>query len=333
MSRKDSRGLFTNVLSNLDQPAASVVPVAGRAPSPHLMKVAAGVRQIQEKGEALEQILKDGNHIIEVDPSDVAPSDIPDRFDGAYEASAIETIKESIRERGQIVPGLVRPLQNGSKPYQIVFGRRRLAAVAALGIKFKAILRELPDDEAIIRQGEENTNRNDLSFIEKCVFALAQEEKGYRRETICASLSTTKSHLSEMLKIASAVPRPVLLVIGPAPEIGRRRWLVFAEAFAATSEAAARVSKRLADNGAADTNQRFQLASMALQDKPSDTDKKTPPTTEIRANGFVLATVAYPSSGPRISFTKSVPAQFVDFLNNRMEALHSEFVRSTQPKQ
>ena len=84
MSRKDSRGMFANVLGNLEQPAPSVVPVAGRNTSPHLMKVAAGVRQIQEKGEALDQILKEGNHIIDVDPSDVAPSDIPDRFDGAY---------------------------------------------------------------------------------------------------------------------------------------------------------------------------------------------------------------------------------------------------------
>jgi ParB family chromosome partitioning protein len=333
MSRKDSRGMFANVLGGLDQPAPSVAPVAGRTPSPHLMKVAAGVRQIQEKGEALDQLLKDGDHIIEVDPSDVAPSAIPDRFEGAYEGSAIEAIKESIQERGQIVPGLVRPLKDGSKPYQIVFGRRRLAAAAALGIKFRAILRELPDEEAIVRQGEENTNRNDLSFIEKCVFALAQEEAGYRRDTICASLSTKKSHLSEMLKIASAIPRAILFAIGPAPEVGRRRWLAFAETFAIRQDAAERVSVRLADHSQPDTNLRFQVASMALQDKAPVANETEAAPSEIKANGFVLATVSYPSSGPRISFTKAVPAEFVDFLNNRMEALHSEFVRSTQPKQ
>lgn len=325
--------MFANVLGGLDQTAPSAAPVAGRTPSPHLMKVAAGVRQIQEKGEALEQILKDGEHIIEVDPSDVAPSAIPDRFEGSYEGTAIETIVESIKERGQIVPGLVRPLKDSDKPYQIVFGRRRLAAAAALGIKFRAILRELPDDEAIVRQGEENTNRNDLSFIEKCVFALAQEEAGYRRETICASLSTKKSHLSEMLKIASAIPRPILFAIGPAPEIGRRRWLIFAETFTGCPDAAERVSGRLADQTPPDTNLRFQVALTALQDKAPEANVTAAAPTEIKANGFVLATVSYPSSGPRISFTKSVPAEFVDFLNNRMEALHSEFVRSTQPKQ
>lgn len=330
MSRKDSRGMFANVLGNLDQPAPAITPVAGRTASPHLMKVAAGVRQIQEKGEALDQLLRDGDHIIDVDPADIAPSAIPDRFDGAYEAAAIETIKDSIRERGQIVPGLVRPLKGGSRPYQIVFGRRRLAAAAALGLKFRAILRELPDDEAIVLQGEENTNRNDLSYIEKCVFALSQEEAGYRRDTICASLSTNKSHLSEMLKIASTVPRGVLLAVGSAPEIGRRRWLLFAEAFQARKDGADRVMEEIDKIPGADSTERFQVASSALQAVTSEKSSSRPPQTEIKANGFVLATVSYPSSGAKISFSKSVPTEFVEFLNNRMEALHSEFVRNAQ---
>jgi len=102
----------------------------------------------------------------------------------------------------------------------------------------------------------------DLSFIEKCVFALAQEEAGYRRDTICASLSTKKSHLSEMLKIASAIPRAILFAIGPAPEVGRRRWLAFAETFAIRQDAAERVSGRLADHSQPDTNLRFQVAAL-----------------------------------------------------------------------
>jgi ParB family chromosome partitioning protein len=72
--------------------------------------------------------LKDGDHIVDVDPDDVAPSPIPDRFDGAYDDSAIEDIAASISERGQIVPGLDSSALGGPKPYQIVFGRRRLAA-------------------------------------------------------------------------------------------------------------------------------------------------------------------------------------------------------------
>ena len=320
--------MFANVLGSLDQSTQPVqAPV--RTPSPHLMKVAAGVRQIQEKGEALDQILKDGDHIVEVDPDDVAPSAIPDRFDGAYEAHAIDELLASMKERGQIVPGLIRPQRGKAKPYQIVYGRRRLAAAKALGVKFRAIMRDLTDDEAIVYQGEENTNRNDLSFIEKCAFALSQEQAGFRREIICASLVTGKSHVSEMLRIASALPRNILSLIGAAPEIGRRRWVAFEEAFSPLPDATERVGNALASHEGKDSNERFQIAHAALSAPTEPTQQNSARVQEIRANGFLLATASYPSSGARLSFTKSVPAEFVEFLNSRMEALHSEFVKTT----
>ncbi len=327
MSRKDSRGMFANVLGQLEQPSAA--PTTKPTTSPHLLKVAAGVRQIQEKGEVLDRLLKDADHVVDVDPKDVAPSSIPDRFDGAYDDAAIAEIAASIRERGQIVPGLIRPHKNGGPPYQIVFGRRRLAAVKSLGLKFRAIIRELSDEEAIIFQGEENANRNDLSFIEKCAFALAQEQVGYRRDVICASLATGKSHVSEMLRIAAVLPRDVLLAIGPSPEIGRRRWIDFADAFATRQDGAARINQALGQGNAVAGKDRFSVALNALKTAQAPASEQ-PAAAEIRANGFLLATVSYAKSGSKISFTKAVPTSFVDFLSDRMEALHSEFVQSTQ---
>jgi ParB family chromosome partitioning protein len=293
------------------------------------------VRQIQEKGEVLDRLLKDGDHIIEVDPNDVAPSPIPDRFDGSYDDAAIEDIVASINERGQIVPGLIRPHAAGSQSYQIVFGRRRLAAVKALGLKFRAIVRDLSDEQAIVFQGEENTNRNDLSFIEKCAFAFSQEQAGYKRDVICASLSTGKSHISEMLSIASTVPRATLLAIGAAPDIGRRRWIEFVEVFAGRPDAAECIQQALSAVPPAVGTDRFAIALGALKTEAprapaADADVTQP--TEIRANGFLLATVSYPKSGPRINFTKSVPTSFVDFLNDRMETLHGEFLQSIDHK-
>ena len=329
MSRKDSRGMFANVLGQLEQPSAA--PAAKPTTSPHLLKVAAGVRQIQEKGEVLDRLLKDGDHIVEVDPDDVAPSSIPDRFDGAYDDAAIDEIATSIRERGQIVPGLIRPHKGDGLPYQIVFGRRRLAAVKILGLKFRAIVRELSDEEAIVFQGEENANRNDLSFIEKCAFALSQEQAGYRRDVICASLATGKSHVSEMLRIATAVPRDVLLAIGSSPEIGRRRWIEFADAFAKRQDGVVRVKQSLSEDKLVAGKDRFAVALGALKAEEAPAAAR-PSVTEIRANGFLLATVSYAKTGPKMSFTKAVPDSFVDFLNDRMEALHSEFVQSIQRK-
>ena len=102
MSRKDSRGMFANVLGRLDQETPLQAPA--KTTSPHLMKVAAGVRQIQEKGEALDRLLRDGDHVIEVDPDEIAPSPIPDRFDGAYDTTAIEAISASTRNGARSLP-------------------------------------------------------------------------------------------------------------------------------------------------------------------------------------------------------------------------------------
>ena len=161
---------------------------------------------MQERSDLADKLLKDGEQIVELDPDKILPSSIPDRFDSAYDAEAIAEIVDSMRERGQIVPGLVRPVADGGTSFQIVYGRRRLAAAKILGVKFRATIRRLTDEQAVIFQGEENAAREDLSYIEKCSFAFAQEQAGYRRETICASLATGKSHISEMIKIGSSIP-------------------------------------------------------------------------------------------------------------------------------
>lgn len=322
MSRKDSRELFANVLGQQgEQPMAPEIKSA----SPHIMKVAAGVRQIQERGEALDRLLKDGDHILEIEPGEIVQSAIADRFAGEYEAAAIDEIVASMRERGQIVPGLVRPLAEGG--YRIVFGRRRLAAARVLGIRFRAVVRELTDEQAIVFQGEENTNRNDLTFIEKCVFARAQEEAGYGREVICASLATGKSHVSEMLRIAATLPHEVLLAIGRSPDIGRRRWLAFAERWSGTRVMRERVLNALAN--AAPGSDRFDIAFTAQAGAPQEEARAGREPMEIRAQGFLVATVSWPSAGPRLQFSKGVPAGFVEFLGARMDALHEEYARQS----
>jgi ParB family chromosome partitioning protein len=321
MSRKDSRELFTNLLAQQDRQTTNA---AHKTASPHLLKVAAGVRQIHEKGEALEKLLAEGERIIEVEPDEVAPSSLQDRFDGSYDEAAIEEIIRSMRESGQIVPGLVRPSKTGDKPYQIVFGRRRLAAAQKLGIKFRAILRDLTDEQAIIFQGEENTNRNDLSFIEKCVFALLQERAGYKRDTIAASLSTGKSHVSEMLQIADSIPRETLILVGRSPDIGRRRWVEFHKCWIARKDGADVIKSALEISDSAG-GERFALALAALSTKSAPVVAPAA-KNEIILDGDALATITYAKSGVKLAFSKVVPSEFVDFVGERLSSLHQEFL-------
>jgi ParB family transcriptional regulator, chromosome partitioning protein len=334
MSRKDSKGMFANVLGQLgDQPAQPPSGAAKPLTSPHLMKVAAGVRQIQERGELADRMLKDGGHVVEIDPAVILPSPIPDRFEGAYDEAAVSELKESMRERGQIVPGLVRPFKGEPGRYQIVYGRRRLAAARQLGITFKAVIRELSDEDAIIYQGEENSARNDLTFIEKCSFALAQEKAGFSRATISASLSTGKSHISEMIRIASTLPISLLHAIGPVPEIGRRRWLEMIEKWNAQPHSHELVEMTLAEiAGGVSGEERFALAMSSMLTKTLRPEPKGKAPVPVISKGFKLAEITYGKSGTRMSFGKSVPPDFVTYLAEHIENIHDAYLKEMKAK-
>lgn len=327
MSRKDSKGMFANVLGQMQAPAAVVPqPTAPPSQSPHLKKVADGIRQMQERGEILDRLLKEGDRIAEIEVDQIAESAIQDRFDGAYDDGAMVEILESMRLQGQIVPGLVRPVSDGSKPFQIVYGRRRLAAARALGLKFRAIVKELTDEQAIIYQGEENTNRDDLTFIEKCSFAYAQEQAGFSRDVICASLSTGKSHISEMIRIASVIPGEALRLIGRSPDKGRRRWMELVEIWQQTEAASERIHASL--SRAKDGADRFTLAMSALKAQQEAASERSG-AREIHAGGLIIGTIAHSRSGSKISFNKAVSVGFAEFISEKLPHLHSEYLKQT----
>lgn len=335
MSRKDSKGMFAAVLGNLDkeQNAEQATP---RSTSPHLMKVAAGVRQMQERSELAERLLKQGDAVIELDPENIHPSFIRDRFDSAYDETAIAEIVQSIQDRGQIVPGLVRPIPGKADQFQIVYGRRRLAAVKLLGLKFKAAIRELSDEEAVIFQGEENTSREDLSFIEKCLFAHVQEQSGYKRDTISASLSTGKSHISEMIKIASTVPQDILYTIGKAPGIGRGRWEEFSRRWQ-LPDAAGKVTALMESSAfiSATSDDKFSLALAALPDIAKTrimADKKNLSPTRRWSATDRAVTVQLRKTDKKATFSLDAinGPRFADFIADRLDILYDEFKASDE---
>jgi ParB family chromosome partitioning protein len=332
MSRKDSKGLFANVLGQLENSAEA--SGMQRSTSPHLLKVAAGVRQMQERSELAERLLKDGGQIVEIDPDEIMESAIRDRFDSGYSEASIADLLESMREHGQSTPGLVRPVRGAARPFQIVFGRRRLAAAKLLGIKFKTIARELSDEEAIVLQGEENSNRKDLSFIERCLFAQSQEAAGYRRDVICKSLSTGRSHISEMIRIAAALPRDILMQIGPAPEIGRRRWVEFELRWAAQKEPS-KVAQSVLERDqikASSSEVRFAAVFEALA-KVDAKAAASSATSDLISHGLVLGQIQRGKSASKLTFNKSVPSGFVDFIAGQIESLHDQFMQKQHSKQ
>lgn len=175
------------------------------------------------RAEEIERRLAEGQAVVELETSSIEPSFVQDRMQGE-----IDGLLASIREQGQQVPILVRPHPDQPGRYQVAFGHRRLRAVSDLGLPVKAVVRELTDEQLVVAQGQENNEREDLTFIEKARFA-HRLNKQFSREIVIAAMSIDKSNLSKMLLIVDALPSELIDAIGAAPGVGRPSWQQLAE--------------------------------------------------------------------------------------------------------
>lgn len=190
------------------------------APAPRYSKGAIGAvsKQIEE--------LK-SRSVIELDPFAIKAAGMMDRLE--HDEPDHQTLMHSLQTYGQQVPVLVRPDPEDDGQYLIVYGRRRVLALRDLGLPVKAMVRDLDEAEAIMAQGQENSARRDLSFVERVNFARQMEAAGYDRKIIADALSTDKTLVSRMLKVADALPVDLIEKIGAAHGIGRERWTRFAQ--------------------------------------------------------------------------------------------------------
>lgn len=195
-----------------------------RTPSGALQSMNDALTGISNEADELRKALTNGLTIVEIDPHDIDASFVKDRLDD-FNGEDFANLLDSIRENGQAVPILVRPHPDQESRYQLAYGHRRVEAIRQLGLKAKAFIRDLTDDELIIAQGNENLERKDLTFIEKAFFALRLEERGVKRSIIMATFGTSsKGVLSEMIALGRKLPSELVLAIGAAPGIGRPRW-------------------------------------------------------------------------------------------------------------
>lgn len=108
----------------------------------------------------------------------------------------MNTLLDSIRENGILNPVIVRPDKNGD--YEMISGHRRLHAAGILGLdKIPAIVKEMSDDEAIIKMVDANIQREEILPSERAFsFKMKMEamsRQGYRSDLSCGTEFHTKS--------------------------------------------------------------------------------------------------------------------------------------------
>ena len=92
----------------------------------------------------------------------------------------MQDLMESIRINGILSPVLVRPISNDA--YEMVSGHRRMHAAMMLGMDtVPAIIREMTDDEAVVKMVDANIQREELLPSEKA-FAYKMKLEAMKRQ-------------------------------------------------------------------------------------------------------------------------------------------------------
>ena len=307
MARK---GILT---TNLNQSGGSAKPEKPR------MMPRGAVGALQSSLSKLQE-----NAVQEIDCALIDDAGLKDRL--GMDSEAQRQLVESLRTYGQQVPILLRPHAKEPGRFEIVFGRRRLMALKELGQPVKAMVRQLDDHALVLAQGQENTSRQDLSFIEKASFAAQLKEADYDRETIAAALSIDQPMVTRMLKVGTAFSLPFLRQIGSAPKIGRDRWMTLAEALkdkAATSRASTFMNRP--EFLTLDSDQRFEAVLKHVQKKPSASKPAAAKPRTLRdAAGKALADVRLTNRGVTLNIPSRTADGFDAWFETNAETLITE---------
>lgn len=257
--------------------------------------------------------------IIDVSPDLIDNAGLKDRLDA--DAEGLADLIASIRDYGQQVPVLLRHNPHQEGRYEVVYGRRRVAALKALNQPVKALLRQLNDRELIVAQGQENSARKDLSFIEKASFAAQMVRLGFDRKVVCDALSIDKTVISRMLTVTDAVPEAVILAIGSAPSAGRDRWLTLAKLAPRRSAA-----QLIAAAVGANSDLRFEAVFTALQD-PRPASRATAQALEME-NGRIIGVARRGNHKTVIELRGPEGQEFGDWLLFELEAAYRNWLES-----
>jgi len=280
---------------------------------------------IERENEALRARIAAGEQVIDIDPGSIDPSPFADRFPQEEDAS-FEALKQSIADRGQEIPVLLRINPDLPGRYQTAFGHRRIRAARELGRPVRAIIRTLGDDDLVIAQGVENSAREDLSFIERAVFAWRLESAGRSRSVIQQALAIDRAEASKLISVAKSVPEDVIRAIGKAPRIGRGRWQEFAEllregpALKRAQEATA-----LPAFSSLDGDTRFARA-LAAAKRVEAQQRPARPIIEIKNSaGQSVAEIRASERDVRVTLAKVEGGAFARFLAARLPELLEEY--------
>lgn len=308
--------------------AKSLAQMGSKASSPKedsRNEIAGASRSLKSMSDVLSQVSAQAAQ--EVDVSEIADSEIADRFDVT---DGLDDLIESIRTSGQQLPALLRYRRGSGPRYEVVYGRRRIAACRALGVKVKAYIKEMDQREALVSQALENSARLERSFIEQAIFAIKLEQQGFSRAEIGDVLAVDKGTLSKLIGVARDIPAQVIYKIGAAHDAGRRPWLELRRLIKIGSAGTVDEIVRLTPSSGT-PSEKLSILIEALQKaetkgakvvKSSEATSSPPPPSRLKGTP-----VMFRVKGKRLLIEVSERKEqgFIGFVEENLEKLYDEW--------
>ena len=317
-----------NLLATVTSPETPMAEVSARSDYARRGASRSMMMSIDEMAENAKKVIS-GETVVSLDPHLVDPSFVRDRVD--EEEADFAVFRQGISERGQLQPILVRPHPDRPGRFMIVFGHRRARAARELGLPVRAVVKEIEEINHIIAQGQENSRRADLTFIERSLLARKLMEMSQSKDTIKAALTIDDTTLSRMLAIVETIPPALIEAIGSARGVGRDRWEALKKIVAnprkaelALQAASDQVFRRL-ESGArfdfvlAHAGKALRRPSKSVAAAASISDEKEIVIAELRASKHEIQLKLYKPAG----------VEFGRFLEQRLPTLFEEFRHTT----
>lgn len=242
----------------------------------------------------------------------------------------LDSLVESIRENGQQIPILVRIISGGDKPFEIVVGRRRLAAHRQLGKnQIKAFVSKMDDREAFIAQGIENTARLETSYIERARAAAQAVDVGFNQKDVSEFLNISRTLINFMIGTYRSIGEDLVKAIGPARGIGRRKWDTLIKSMN-RNNVTPEMGLTLVDRSIEDSPARFESFAMAVNSAGART-KSTTSSEPVSRREYLSGNVSSIRKPQQlvVKLHKGMSPEVLVMIEDRIEGLLAEFQEDT----
>jgi len=139
---------------------------------------------------------------------------------------ALQELADSIKTQGIIQPVVVRKIESGN--YEIIAGERRWRAAQRAGLhKVPVIIRDIPDEAAVVVALIENIQRENLNPVEEAAgLQRLIDEFGLTHEQAAESIGRSRSAVTNLLRLLKLSERHRKLVETGDLDMGHARAML-----------------------------------------------------------------------------------------------------------